>query len=265
MSDGSIKDESQISMIPVIQISINSYRPRKKFDREKIRVLADSIESNGILQPLTVRRISTVQYELISGERRLRAAVLAGLSAVPCVVIHCSQRRSAVYTLIENVQREDLTYFEQADAIKMLIDEFSFTKEQVARQIGKQQSTVADKLKLLDFSEEERQMIIRSSLTERHAKALIKIHNVKTRKKVLSKVVENGLSVGQTEEIVSKVLMPADKRKSVCSQTIIIKDLRPFFNTLNRAIQMIRKSGIDATEEKTETEHFIEYRIRIQK
>lgn len=265
MSDGSIKGECRVYLIPVIQISINKCQPRSSFDSEQIRSLAASIEHNGILQPLTVRRISSVQYELISGERRLRAAVLAGLSTVPCIVIHCSQCQSAVYNLIENVQREDLTYFEQAKAIKMLIEEFSFTQEQVAQQIGKRQSTVANKLRLLKLTDEEKSLFIENSLSERHARALLKIDNAKTRKKVLTKVVENGLNVGQTEELVNKVLMPIEKRKSVCSQTIIIKDLRLFFNTVNKAIQTMRKSGIDATEEKTETDEFIEYRIRISK
>lgn len=265
VSDSSIKGECRVSMLPVIQISTNKFQPRKKFDTYQLRALAGSIEQNGILQPLTVRRLSPINYELISGERRLRAAVLAGMNYVPCIVIHCSECQSAVYTLIENLQREDLTFFEEAEAIKLLIDEYSFTQENIANQIGKSQSTVANKIRLLRLTPEERELITKNDLTERHARTLIKIEDAKLRKKVLTKVVENGLNVGQTEQIVNKVISPELAKKAVCPQTIIIKDVRLFFNTVNKALETMRKSGIDATQEKTETEKFIEYRIRIPK
>lgn len=266
VSDSNIKGECRVTMLPIIQISTNRFQPRKCFDSFQLQALAVSIEENGILQPLTVRRVTPISYELISGERRLRAAVLAGMSYVPCIVVHCSECQSAVYTLIENLQREDLTYFEEADALKLLVDEYAFTQERIAQQIGKRQSTIANKLRLLKLTDDERAVIIKNNLSERHSRALIRIDDEKLRKKVLTKVVENGLNVGQTEQVINKILLP-DKaeRKSVCPQTIIIKDVRVFFNTVNKALQTMRKSGIDATQEKTETEEFIEYRIRIPK
>lgn len=265
MGDGRLKREERVTIIPVIQISVNKCQSRRSFDKEKIRCLSKSIEENGILHPLTVRRVSPFEYELISGERRLRAAVLAGMSAVPCAVIHCSQRQSAVYSLVENVQRENLTFFEQAEAIKLLLDEFSFNEERLAQQIGGRRSVIIDKLRLLDFSQEEREIIEKFSLSESHAQILLMIDDVKLRKKVLNMVVENGLNVGQTEDVVQRLISPKSQRKSVCKQTIVIKDIRLFYNTIKKAVTTMRKSGINATEEKTETDNFIEYRIRIEK
>lgn len=265
MSDGTVKGEGRVTLIPVIQISINKCQPRRVFDKEKIRYLSKSIQQNGIIHPLTVRRVSPFEYELISGERRLRAAVLAGMSYVPCSVIHCSQRQSAVYSLIENVQREELTYFEQAEAIKMLLNEFSFSEERLAQQIGSRQSAIRDKLRVLNFTQEERKIIEKKSLSERHAQILLMIDDENIRKKVLYKVVENGLNVEQTEDVVQGLISPKSQRKSVCKQTIVIKDIRLFYNTITKAVTTMQKSGIDATEEKTETDDFIEYKIRITK
>lgn len=265
VNDNDIKGECRVTMLPVIQISTNQFQPRKKFDTAQLQSLSESIEQNGILQPLTVRRITPISYELISGERRLRAAVLAGMSFVPCIIIHCSECQSAVYTIIENLQREDLTYFEEAEALRLLIDEYSFTQERIAQQIGKRQSTIANKLRLLKLSDDERNTIIKNNLTERHARALIRLDDEKLRKKVLAKIIENSLNVVQTEELINKIISPDSVRKASALQTVVIKDVRLFFNTINKALQTMRKSGINVTQEKTETDEFIECRILIPK
>lgn len=262
MTEGSVKGENNIIMVPVMQISANKFQPRKSFDKEALRNLAKSIEYNGILQPLTVRRINSYEYELISGERRLRAAVLVGLSVVPCIVVHCSMRQSAVYSVVENIQRENLNIFEQAEAIKMLIDDFSYTEERVARHFGKRQSEISNKLKLLEFSKEERELIIENSLCERSLLALLKIENKKARIKVLTKVIDNQLNPVQIEEVVERLLKPKKEHKN---QKFIIKDIRLFYNTINKAVNTMQQSGISATEEKIETDDFIEYKIRIVK
>lgn len=262
MTEGSVKGENNIIMVPVMQISANKCQPRKIFDKEALRNLAKSIEYNGILQPLTVRRINSYEYELISGERRLRAAVLVGLSVVPCIVVHCSMRQSAVYSVVENIQREKLNMFEQAEAIKMLIDDFSYTEERVARHFGKRQGEIANKLKLLEFSKEERELIIKNSLCERSLLALLKIENKKARIKVLTKVIDNQLNPVQIEEVVERLLKPKKEHKN---QKFIIKDIRLFYNTINKAVNTMQQSGISATEEKIETDDFIEYKIRIVK
>lgn len=264
MSSGKIKGESKIVMIPVFQISVNKSQPRKIFNRDDIRYLARSIELNGILQPLTVRDISPFEYELISGERRLRAAVMAGFSFVPCIVVHCSERQSAVYGLIENLQREELSYFEQAEAVNVLITEFNFTTEKAARQLGKSEGSVINKLKLLKYTYEERKILIESNLSEHHALSLLKIQDVNIRKKITKNVINNNLNVIQTDELVQKIIDPDDDLKK-SKHKFVIKDIRVFYNTIDKAVSTMRQSGINATEEKTETDEFVEYRIRITK
>ena len=264
MSSGKIKGESKISMIPVFQISENKSQPRKNFNREDIRYLARSIELNGILQPLMVRDVSPYEYELISGERRLRAAVMAGFSFVPCIVLHCNERQSAVYTLIENVQREDLYYFEQAEAIQKLIKEYGFSIEKASKQIGKSEVNIRNKLNLLNFSSEEREILISNSLSERYATVLMKIKDSNIRMTILNKVVENNLSLFDTEELVERLTVSENDRTNP-RHRIVIKDIRLFYNTINKAVSTMRQSGINATEEKTETDEFVEYRIRITK
>ncbi|MBQ3692584.1 MAG: ParB/RepB/Spo0J family partition protein [Clostridia bacterium] len=264
MNGGKIKGESKISMIPIFQISENKSQPRKSFNREDIRYLARSIELNGILQPLMVRDVSPYEYELISGERRLRAAVMAGFSFVPCIVLHCNERQSAVYTLIENVQREDLSYFEQAEAIQKLIKEYGFSIEKASKQIGKSEVNIRNKLNLLNFSSEEREILISNSLSERYATVLMKIKDSNIRMTILNKVVENNLSLFDTEELVERLTVSENDRTNP-RHRIVIKDIRLFYNTINKAVSTMRQSGINATEEKTETDEFVEYRIRITK
>lgn len=264
MNGGKIKGESKISMIPIFQISENKSQPRKRFNREDIRYLARSIELNGILQPLMVRDVSPYEYELISGERRLRAAVMAGFSFVPCIVLHCNERQSAVYTLIENVQREDLSYFEQAEAIQKLIKEYGFSIEKASKQIGKSEVNIRNKLNLLNFSSEEREILISNSLSERYATVLMKIKDSNIRMTILNKVVENNLSLFDTEELVERLTVSENDRTNP-RHRIVIKDIRLFYNTINKAVSTMRQSGINATEEKTETDEFVEYRIRITK
>ena len=264
MNGGKIKGESKISMIPTFQISENKSQPRKSFNREDIRYLARSIELNGILQPLMVRDVSPYEYELISGERRLRAAVMAGFSFVPCIVLHCNERQSAVYTLIENVQREDLYYFEQAEAIQKLIKEYGFSIEKASKQIGKSEVNIRNKLNLLNFSSEEREILISNSLSERYATVLMKIKDSNIRMTILNKVVENNLSLFDTEELVERLTVSENDRTNP-RHRIVIKDIRLFYNTINKAVSTMRQSGINATEEKTETDEFVEYRIRITK
>lgn len=264
MNSGKIKGESKISMIPVFQISENKSQPRKIFNREDIRYLARSIELNGILQPLIVRDVSPFEYEIISGERRLRAAVMAGFSFVPCIVLHCNERQSAVYTLIENVQREDLSYFEQAEAIHKLIKEYGFSIEKAAKQIGKSEVNIRNKLNLLKLGEEERRILIDNGLSERYATVLLKIKEHEIRMAVLNKIVDNNMSLFDTEELVER-MTDSENDKANPRHRIVIKDIRLFYNTINKAVSTMRQSGINATEEKTETDEFVEYRIRITK
>ena len=265
MGNARIKGENKITMIPVFQISENKTQPRKSFNTDDIRNLARSIELNGIIQPLIVRSVSMFEYELICGERRLRAAVMAGMSFVPCIIIHCSQRQSIVYILIENLQREDLSYFEQADAVFKLINDYNFTIEKASKQLGKSEFDIKNKLKLLEYSESERKIFINNGLSERYAHLLLMIPDLKTRKSLFMKIINDKLSILDTEEIVNELTHLNCKNSIKSNQRIIIKDMKLFYNTIDNAVSKMKQMGIDATEEKTETDSFVEYRIRISK
>lgn len=260
-----VKNEKLILDIPIIKIRPNKSQPRKQFCEEELASLARSISENGVLQPLTVRKISQTEYELVTGERRLRASALAGLHRVPCIVIRCNDKESAVYALLENLQRADLGIFEEARGISRLIRRYGLTQEQAAQQLGKTQSTIANKLRLLRLSFEEQEWIESAGLSERHARALLKLTDEPTRREALSRVISEGLNVSQTEELVAYLCKSSPKKKYRGKSKAVIKDIRIFVNTINKAIDTMRQAGIDAEAQKTDNEDFIEYTIRISK
>ena len=261
-----VKGENKISEIPIIKIRPNKAQPRKVFNEDELSALSRSIAENGILQPLTVRKASQSEFELIAGERRLRAAILAGMKRVPCIIVKCSDKESAVYALLENLQRADLGIFEEARGISRLIRRYGLTQEQAAEKLGKTQSTIANKLRLLKLSYEEQEWIENAGLTERHARALLRIDDEDIRREVLSKIISDNLNVNQTEALVGIYKHNNPKiEKSRGRSKAVIKDIRIFLNSINRAIDTMRLSGIDAQSVKTDTENFIEYTIRIPK
>ncbi len=261
-----VKGENKISEIPIIKIRPNKAQPRKVFNEDELSALSRSIAENGILQPLTVRKASQSEFELIAGERRLRAAILAGMKRVPCIIVKCSDKESAVYALLENLQRADLGIFEEARGISRLIRRYGLTQEQAADKLGKTQSTIANKLRLLKLSGEEQEWIENAGLTERHARALLRIDDEDIRREVLSKIISDNLNVSQTEALVGiyKHNNPKTEKNRGRSKAVI-KDIRIFLNSINRAIDTMRLSGIDAQSVKTDSENFIEYTIRIPK
>lgn len=259
------KEENKLTDIPIINIRPNKAQPRKYFSEEELASLAQSIANNGILQPLTVRRRSASEYELVAGERRLRASVMAGFTKVPCIVLKCSDRQSAVFALLENLQRADLNMFEEALAMRNLILDCNLTQARVAKQLGKKQSTVANKLRLLRLDEDEQKIILENGLTERHARVLLKIGGTK-RKEALKKVIECSLNVGQTEKLVEELLGEAvGCKRQKQNNKFIIKDVRIFINTLTKAFDTMKLSGINAVSEQTEYDDYIEYSVRIPK
>ena len=261
-----LKNENKISEIPIIKIRPNKAQPRKEFCENELKALSMSISENGILQPLTVRKISTSEYELIAGERRLRASVLAGLRKVPCIVIKCSDKESAVYALLENLQRCDLGIFEEARGISRLIRRYGLTQEQTAQKLGKSQSTIANKLRLLRLSYEEQEWIVNAGLTERHARALLRIEDEVIRREALSKIISENLNTQQSENYIGYLLNSSpDTTKKKGTSKAVIKDVRIFVNTINKAIDTMRLAGIEAQSNKTDTDNFIEYTIRIPK
>ena len=261
-----LKNENKISDIPIIKIRPNKAQPRKVFNEEDLNALSQSIAENGILQPLTVRKVSTTEYELIAGERRLRASVMAGLRKVPCIVIKCSEIESAVYALLENLQRSDLGMFEEARGVSRLIRRYGLTQQEAALKLGKTQSTIANKLRLLRLTYEEQEWIENAGLSERHARALLKLGDEGARREALSKIISENLNVQQSENLINLMLnsSPKNNKKQGTSKAVI-KDVRIFVNTINKAIDTMRLAGIDAQSDKTDTDNFIEYTIRIPK
>lgn len=260
------KNENKISDIPIIKIRPNKAQPRKVFNEEDLNALSQSIAENGILQPLTVRKVSATEYELIAGERRLRASVMAGLRKVPCIVIKCSEKESAVFALLENLQRSDLGMFEEARGVSRLIRRYGLTQQEAAVKLGKTQSTIANKLRLLRLTYEEQEWIENAGLSERHARALLKLGDEGARREALSKIISENLNVQQSENLINLMLnsSPKNNKKQGISKAVI-KDVRIFVNTINKAIDTMRLAGIDAQSDKTDTDNFIEYTIRIPK
>lgn len=262
-----IKNDNKVLLVSTIQIRPNKTQPRRNFDEEELKSLSRSIVENGILQPLVVRRINNTEFELIAGERRLRAAIMAGLSKVPCVVHRCSDKESALLALIENLQRADLNMFEEGRGIARLIRKYGLTQEQAAIKLGKKQSTIANKLRLLRLSFEEQEWILTANLSERHARALLRINDEGLRHEVLSRIITENLSVGASEALVTDVLMKkkSDAPEKKGGRKVVVKDVRIFVNTINKAVDTMRLSGINAISRRSETDDYIEYTVKIPK
>lgn len=251
----------------VIEIDINlilpnPHQPRTEFGESEISALAESIAQNGILQPLSVRKCGDV-YELIAGERRLRAAKLCGFTVVPCIVHDVSERHSAVLALVENIQRQDLSFFDEAMAIEKLINYYGMTQEDAASKLGKAQSTIANKLRLLRLTPDERELIIRFNLTERHARALLKLASPSDRLNVLEKIVKCNLNVERTERLVDDYIGKEKIKSSYKKRSKVFQNVKIFINTINKAVETMQAAGISAESRKIENEDYIEYRVRI--
>lgn len=251
----------QVLLIPNDQIYPNPNQPRRVFDQEELVNLAISIRMNGILQPITVRQTEK-GYELVSGERRLRASRLAGLITIPCIVVDVNNMKSAVFALIENLQRQNLNYFEEALAIERLMQEYGISQEDAARRLGKAPSTVSNKLRLLSLPEEARNCLMENGLTERHARALLKLEKDEVMD-VLTKVIEKKLNVTQTEELIEDIVGKKDLPKRQTKR--MFSDVKIFLNTINTAVDTMKKSGIGADIRREDTGESYIYRIEIPK
>ena len=249
--------------LPPQSIRPNPRQPRTVFEEEGIRALADSIRRCGLIQPLTVRR-GAEGWELIAGERRLRAAKLAGLQTVPCIVSTADEDGSALLALVENLQRRDLHYFEEAAAIADYIRAAGITQEEAAARLSRSPSALANKLRLLRLGEQCRQILVEHHLTERHARALLRLEDEDERLKAAKHIAKHHLNVAQTERYIERRLAalqstPAHRR------TFILKDVRLFLNSLDRGLRLVREAGIDAQAEREETEEEILVTIHIPK
>ena len=251
----------RIHMLPIERISPNPRQPRRHFPEQPLRELADSIRQHGVLQPLTVQK-TPGGYVLVAGERRLRAAVLAGLEQVPCLVIRADEEHSALMALVENIQRQDLDFWEEAAALDKLISLCGLSQEEAARRIGKSQSAVANKLRLLKLPEDVLQTLRDNRCGERHARALLRLEGAEAQRDAAAYIVQHELSVAQTEEYIERLLQPKLKGRA---PVYLIKDVRLFLNTLKRGLSLMNAAGVDARCGREDTEHEILLTIRIPK
>ncbi len=258
------KEEGKILNIKINEIRTNPCQPRKEFDEGAIEELANSIKMYGLIQPIAVRRIRENSYELIAGERRLRACKSLNMEEIPAIVVDATATDSAILALIENIQRENLGYIEEANAYLSLVSEHGITQEELAERLGKSQSTVANKIRILRLSSEVRRLLAENNLSERHARALLKLNTDKQRLKVLEAVIKRGLNVQKTEELIAEML--EEKEQIEKPKNIrIFKDIRIFSNTIRQALEIMKKSGINAESKTREDENYIEYLIKIPK
>ena len=255
----------RVLTLRVEDIRPNPHQPRQTFDDEGLRELASSIRRHGILQPLTVRSAGGGKWELVAGERRLRAAKLAGLEKVPCIRREADDRESALLALVENLQRRDLHYFEEASAIAKLITVYGLSQEQAAEKLGKSQSAVANKLRLLRLSPDCALLLRENGLSERHARALLRLSDEEDRLRALRVIVERGYNVAQTEEFIEKLLKEAEVTPPQQKPTYIIKDVRIFLNGVRRQLGIMQRAGVNANAEREDTDEEIRLIIRIPK
>ncbi len=289
------KAVNKVCLIPVDCIRPNPNQPRKVFHEAELQSLAESISANGLLQPVSLRKENDSLYLLIAGERRFMACKKIGMKAIPSIVCNVSADDAAVLALIENIQRSDLNCFEEAIAIQSLIQQMGITQEQAARRLGKSQSSVANKLRLLRLPESVQVKLLDAGLTERHARSLLRLPENQM-EEAADYIILSMLNVAQTEEFIDEIVLRNQMAKEGLGQVsevvaersvteaaavsgeaekppvkksgrklLVVKDLRIFTNTISRAIEMMKQAGIQACSQKREEEEFIEYVVRIPK
>ncbi|WP_244834151.1 nucleoid occlusion protein [Clostridium sp. BJN0001] len=252
---------NQIINVNIDKIVPNVYQPRRVFDEDALKELSESIKEHGIVQPITVRRIGDT-FEIVAGERRFRAAKIAGLSSVPCNIIEITDCESAQIALLENLQRQDLNYIEEAQAYFNLIQDYKFTQDEIAKKMGKKQSTIANKLRLLKLSEDVRDLCLQNSLTERHARALLSVTDYKLQTKIVNLIIKNKLNVKESEKLIKKYL---GKEKTAKEKKRKIKGVIPGKLYINSIRKIFEKLKVDAKYDSKEDDDFIEVTIKIPK
>ena len=256
------QESSRIREIPADNIQPSRYQPRLHFDEDALEELAQSIRENGLIQPITVREMGD-HYEIIAGERRFRACIKAGFETLPCYIMSPSDEEAAQMALVENVQRQDLSAIEEAKSYVQIMRQASLTQEQVARKIGKSQSAVANKIRLLNLPEEIQEGVIDGKITERHARALLSVPQEK-QKDAYRKVVKEGWNVRQTEDFVETMEAPK-KRKRRQKTKGFARNIQIGINTINEGVKMIERMGIKVSVETTDTDDAVRMIIRFPK
>ena len=258
----SVIKNCKVTMIPVGSIDPSPFQARCYFNKQDLITLAESIRQNGILQPLTVRRISGGRFQLVAGERRLRAAKLCNMEYVPCLIATVDEMQSTVLGLVENLHRRDLNCFEEARGIKELLVTWGCTQAEAARRLGMAQPTLANKLRLLALSEDQQHFCLENELTARHVRAVLRLDSEEARKKILQQAAKKKWTVETTEKAVDRACMEIQPRNKG-KRKGAVRDVRIFINTLNKAVELMKNAGLPATAVRTDKEDYIEYLVRI--
>ena len=258
-------ETGRVIFLPLGAIRSNPGQPRKVFDRQALQELAGSVAQYGVLQPVSVRRCGGGGYELIAGERRLRAARIAGLSEIPCIVLATDEEQSGLLALVENLQRKDLDYIEEAEGIERLMRLYGLSQEQAARRIGKSQSAVANKLRLLRHSPAVLAALREHGLSERHARALLKLPDEDERLAAIEVIVKRELTVSRTEEYVNALLEKKQPPPKRGMRKFVLRDVRLFLNSIDHHLETMKNAGIQASFGREETEDEIVLTIRLPK
>ena len=257
-----------IVWLPAEEIAPNPVQPRRRFEEGALEELSQSIRTYGILNPLTVR-LRGRKYELVAGERRLRAAKLAGLTEVPCILLDVNMEDASLIALVENLQRRDLDFIEEALGLSRLIRMFGLSQEEAARRIGKSQSAVANKLRLLKLPGDVLDGLREHALSERHGRALLRLPDAESQRMALCHIVDNGLSVAAAEAYIDQLLRAGDReaeaKKAEPRRSLILKDVRVFLNSLNHSLALMKQGGIDAGVKREETDEALILTISIPK
>jgi ParB family chromosome partitioning protein len=256
-------DAGRVAFVPVADIRPNPAQPRRVFDEAGLRELAASVAEYGVLQPLTVRKVPG-GYELVAGERRLRAAVLAGLRTVPCLAVSATPEESGMLALVENLQRRDLDFIEEAEGLLRLMRQYNLSQEQAAQRVGKSQSAVANKLRLLRLPPEVLDALRGGGLTERHARALLKLPESAAQLRAARLAAAGGWTVAKTEQYVASLLRPAPPQKRELGP-FVLRDVRVFLNAVQHQLELVQSAGVAAGSDRRETENEIILTIRIEK
>ncbi len=257
--------DKKLLMLKPSDIKVLELGPRKYFDEYELKLLADSISANGIIQPIAVRKAEEGKYEIIAGERRYKAAIMAGLRRIPCVLHKVDSKTLAVYSIVENLQRSDLSMFEVATGLRQLTSVYGMSQIETAVKLGISQSTLSNKMRLLKLDICLRERIEKARLTERHARALLRLEP-SLRENALDYIIANGLTVTQTDEYVEGIINPKIKEIPVePTRKFAIGDVRLFYNSLSKLVDTLQSAGVNAQTRKFENDKYIEYKVRIKK
>lgn len=265
-----IKKEKVVYQLPIDKIRPNPYQPRKYYNLAALEELSASIAAYGVLQPVTVRKMSNGYYELVAGERRLRASEMAGLETIPAILLQITDGDSAVLAFLENIQRQNLSFLEEAEGYRNMMEDYGLTQEELAFKLSKSQSSIANKLRILKLEERVKRMLMANHFTERHARALLKLPDEKSRLLILEQMIQQELNVKQTEAAVEVLLnqihsRPAEKMEQKEKRYVRSADFRIYTNTIKQSVEVIRRSGMEVAYEDRQDEEGCEIVIRIRK